>query len=72
VYCCCSVTHQPSSAGEKALFISVTTTPLPSTSRTMTSNKPRAEVLFFLQTHTSIKQCKANGVEVWAKIMTIR
>ncbi len=37
-YCCCSVAHQPSSAGEKELFTSSTAT-MPSTSMTMKSTQ---------------------------------
>jgi hypothetical protein len=50
------VVHLPSSSGEKALFASVNTA-MPSTSETVTSYKLRTEV-FFLQTHTTIKQCQ--------------
>jgi hypothetical protein len=45
VYCCCSVAHQPSSAGEKVLFTSITSTML-STSRTTKSAHEMIVVVF--------------------------
>jgi hypothetical protein len=45
VYCCCSVTHQQSSIGEKALFTGVTTT-MSSTSRTMKATQKMIVVVF--------------------------
>jgi hypothetical protein len=45
VNCCCSVAHQPSSAGQKELFTRKTTT-MPSTSRTTKSTQEMIVVAF--------------------------